>query len=245
MYDSTAAYYDRMTADIDYKAYAEFFNNIISLHSDVKPAMVMDLGCGTGSLTFEMAGMGYDMTGVDSSPEMLNEAFLKKGPSILWVNQDLTELDLFGTYDVAVSLLDCVNHIADKEDVLRYFKLVHNFLEPRGLFIFDANTKYKFEHVLASNVFYSVEDDFAYIWENSYDSTTGLCEMDITVFEKRGGLYGRIDGTNEERCYEAGDIASMLENAGFEVMAVYGDKKAEKPDKDEQRIFFVGRKGDR
>lgn len=243
MYDSTAAYYDRMTADIDYKGYAGFFDNIISLHSDMKPAMVMDLGCGTGSLTFEMAEMGYDMTGVDSSPEMLNEAFLKKGPGILWINQDLTELDLFGTYGAAISLLDCVNHITDREDVLQYFKLVHNFLEPGGLFIFDANTKYKFEHVLASNVFYTVEEDFAYIWENSYDSKTRLCEMDITVFEKRDGLYARIDGTNEERCYEVDEIASFLGNAGFEVMAIYGDRKMEKPAEDEHRVFFVGRKG--
>ncbi len=243
MYEGTARFYDRMTADVEYPEYARYFERIFLKHADEKPSMVMDLGCGTGNFTLAMANLGYDMTGVDSSLEMLNEAYVKKGPGVLWINQKLTELDLFGTYDAAVSLLDCVNHMTKKNEVEKYFKLIHNYLNPGGLFVFDINTEYKFKHVFAGNVFYSVEEDFAYIWQNHYDLKTGLCEMDITVFNREDDLYTRNDETNTERSYSAGEMADMLENAGFSIEATYGDGTLEKPDEKEERVFFVCRKG--
>lgn len=242
MYQGMAQFYDRMTADVEYSLYAQYFERVFSKHAEQKPSMVVDLGCGTGNLTLAMANLGYDMTGVDSSMEMLNEAYSKKNSQVLWINQKLTELDFFGTYDAAVSLLDCVNHIIEKSEVVKYFKLINNYLNPGGLFVFDINTEYKFEHIFADNVFYCVDNDFAYIWQNHYDSDIGLCEMDITVFNKEKDLYARFDEVNVERCYSVVEIENMLEKTGFSIEAIYGDKNLKKPVKQEERIFFVCRK---
>ncbi|MBN2558576.1 MAG: class I SAM-dependent methyltransferase [Clostridia bacterium] len=242
MYGDAAAYYDILTSDIDYGGYAMYFNDIFKTHMDRIPESIMDLGCGTGSLTLRLAGMGYDMTGVDASPGMLGEAYAKGGPGILWINQDFTEIDLFGTYDAAVSLLDCVNHLRDEREVEKYFRLVHNYLNPGGLFVFDINSEYKFREVFSSNVFYSVNDDFAYIWQNEYNLEKRTCVMEITIFIRENGLYRRIDTCNTERAFATGEMKNLLEKAGFCIISVYNDLTFDEPGDKAERIFFVCRK---
>ena len=243
MYKETAGFYDRLTSDVDYKKYAEFFSSIFIKHATKHPHNVVDLGCGTGNLTIAMAEKGYDMTGVDSSSEMLSSAYSKKSPGILWINQDFTELDLFGTYDAAVSLLDCINHILDDDSVRKYFRHMRNFVEPDGLFIFDINTEYKFNNVYKDNVFYSVDDDLSYIWQNDYDNATGICTMDITFYQKDGDIYERFDTANKEKSYSVSHLSELLGESGFTIEALYSDCVMEEPTDNEKRIFLVCRRG--
>ena len=242
MYKSTAGYYDKLTSDIDYRKYAEFFCHIVEKHASGKVHSMMDMGCGTGNFTLAMAAEGFDMTGIDSSSEMLSCALSKSGPEILWINQNLTELDLFGTYDAAVSLLDCVNHLLTDEEIEEYFRLVHNYVNPGGLFIFDINTEYKLEKTFSSNVFYTVEDDFAYIWHNEYDSKEKICRMDITLFIKENELYKRVDAVNHEKAYDIAFLSHKLTDAGFNIEAVYDDGVFGPPGDESERVFFVCRR---
>lgn len=242
MYSEAAGLYDRLTEDVDYTSYAGYFREIFDRWSVIKTNNVMETGCGTGSLTLALAELGFEMTGIDSSAEMLSEAYVKKGPGILWVNQDVTELDLFGTYEAAVSFLDCINHILDEGSVKEYFRLMHNYIEPEGLFVFDMNSPHKFRETYGNNVFYSVGDDFAYIWQNDYDEQTCLCTMDMTFFHKEGNAYQRFDTVNIEKSYGVDYLSGLLEKAGFRIEALYNDRTFDKPSDDSERIFFVCRR---
>ncbi len=242
MYKNTAGFYDRLTTDIDYNKYAEYFTAIFDKHAKKKPHSVMDLGCGTGGLTLALAEKGYDMTGIDASAQMLSVAFGKRGPGILWINQNVTELDLFGTYDASVSLLDCVNHILDKTLLEKYFRLIFNYTEADGLFVFDINSEYKFRYIYGNNVFYSVDGDFSYIWQNDFNTTTGICTMDMTFFKQEGELYRRFDTVNREKVYSVEYLSDLLEKSGFIIEAIYDDGSFEKLSGKTERIFFVCRR---
>jgi SAM-dependent methyltransferase len=239
MYKDTAGLYDRLTSDVDYKKYADFFSSVFEKHAIKIPENIVDLGCGTGNLTIKMAEKGYDMTGVDASAEMLSAAYVKDSPGILWINQSFQELDLFGTYDAGISLLDCINHLLDEDSIGRFLRNLRNFIEPGGLFIFDINSEYKFMHVYNGNTFYSVDDDFSYIWKNDFDEKTGICTMDITAFQKTGDAYQRFDTVNRERSYSTSFLTGLLKNYSFSVIAIYGDAVMEAPADDEERIFLV------
>ena len=147
IYDLLAPFYDKYNGDIDYCAWADFIERIIKKHSDgVNTELVLDLGCGTGRMTVELARRGYDMTGVDYSPEMLDMARVRAeregfSDSILWLCQDMTEFELYGTVDAAVCCLDCMNHLTDVKSFYKCLDLVRNYLVPNGLFIFDVNAK--------------------------------------------------------------------------------------------------------
>jgi len=244
MYKDTAEFYDRLTSDVDVSKYAAYFREVFNKYSKTHPESVIDLGCGTGRLTFAMAEKGYDMTGVDGSSEMLSVAYGKKGPGILWINQEFTELDLFGTYNAAVSLLDCINHLIDSDMVEKYFKRLQYFIEPGGLFIFDINSEYKFENIYKDNVFYSVDDDFSYIWQNHFDKKSGICTMDMTFFQKEGDVYKRFESINKERAYSIDFLRDALKNSNFSIEALYDDCSFNKPTETSKRIFFVCRRMD-
>lgn len=244
MYKDTAEFYDRLTSDIDVNKYTAYFAEIFNRHTKIHPKNVIDLGCGTGRLTFTMAEKGYDMTGVDGSSEMLSVAYSKKGPGILWINQDFTELDLFGTYNAAVSLLDCVNHLLTEEMVEKFLKRLQYFIEPGGLFVFDINSEYKFKNIYKDNVFYSVDDDFSYIWQNHYDDNTEICTMDMTFFQKVEDVYKRFESINKEKYYNIDFLREILKKSEFSVEALYDDCSFEEPNEKSERIFFVCRRMD-
>ena len=152
IYDLLSRVYDSVNSDIDYAAWADFIEKIVKKESKVKPDLVLDLGCGTGKMTLELASRGYDMTGIDYSPDMLDVARERAenigvGEGMLWLCQDITEFELYGTVDFAVCCLDVVNHLTSKKSLDKCFNLVHNYLVPDGLFIFDVNGKYKFENI--------------------------------------------------------------------------------------------------
>ena len=245
IYDLLAPFYDAINAEIDYEKWADFIEEILNKECKSRPELVLDLGCGTGKMTLELARRGYDMTGIDYSPEMLDIARSiadEEGHDILWLCQDMREFELYGTVDAAVCCLDCINHLEDEDDLDKCFKLVHNYLIPDGIFIFDINAKYKFENVYANNTFSMEEDGGVCIWENYYDSGSKLCDFYITLFKEcADGRYERYDEEQSERMYTLEDIKASLERSNFEFVSAYGDLDFAEGNDDCERIYIVAK----
>jgi SAM-dependent methyltransferase len=246
IYGVFAFYYDRLMYDVDYSGWADYIVSIFKKFGR-EPKLIADLGCGTGSFCLEMERRGYDMIGIDSSAEMLScakQKALQAGSEILFLNQDITEFELYGTVDAITCLMDSLNYVTYKNDLKRMLKWVHNYLNPGGLFVFDINSPYKFENILASNVFYETSEDVSYIWQNSFDKRSGVCRFDLTFFVKEGGLYRRFDEVHFERCYAADELVKMLEQAKMKVLGIYPAFGFGKPGPKCDRMFFVcGKQG--
>lgn len=248
IYDLISKLYDKVNEDIDYSAWADFIEQIIKKEYKVgTPELVLDLGCGTGRMTLELAARGYDMTGVDISPEMLDAArdsAEKKGMAdkILWLCQDMTEFELYGTVDVTVSCLDCINHLESKADLEKCLALVHNYLIPDGLFIFDINGKAKFENVYSDNSYVMEEDGSVCVWQNYYNRKSGVCDFYITLFEEcDDGRYERYDDVQRERVYTIRSIKNSLSKCGFEFIGAYDNFDFDPASDDSNRIYIVAR----
>lgn len=241
MYSEFADIYDDLMADVEYDKWADFFDEIFK-RSNIKPELIMDLGCGTGTLTKIMADRGYDMTGVDSSFSMLNIA-QGKGGDILYLNQDMTEFELYGTMGAIISSLDCINYITDKNDLEKVFSLAHNYLDYDGVFVFDVNTPHKLKNILGGNTYTYDENGIFYTWESHYDEDEKLCDFYLSFFvEDEDGKYIRIDEEQTERAWEAEELKTMLVKAGFSDIEIYGDKRFEAPSENEERIFIKATK---
>ena len=243
MYSGFAHVYDKLMADVPYDKWADYYHRIFDRFG-CKTGLGLDLGCGTGSMTMELARRGTDMIGVDLSPDMLSVASEKaetEGLDILYLNQDMADFELYGTVDFVISSLDCVNYITDKNTLKRVFRLVNNYLDPGGLFIFDINTEYKLSTVLGENSFVGDGRDVFWAWQNYYDKRSRLCDFYLTFFEREGDMYHRFEETHTERAYSAAEITSMLEQAGLKVEAVFHDLTLQKPKENSQRLFFVAR----
>lgn len=243
MYEDFAHLYDALQKDVNYEEFAEYYVKIMERFHNEK-GLCLDLGCGTGNMTLCLDKRGFEMIGVDSSVDMLNVAREKaydEERSILFLNQDMTQFELYGTVNTVVSTLDCVNYITDEKALLKVFKLVNNYLDPGGLFIFDINSKYKLEHVLGDNTYVSNEDDIFYSWQNFYDEETKICTFDLTFFERDEDVYCRYDETHYERAYTVEEIKGLLAEAGMEVLGVYDNLTFNPPHDKSERIFFVAR----
>ena len=243
MYSGFAHIYDALMADIPYEKWADYYHKLFCRFG-CKTRLGLDLGCGTGNMTMELARRGTEMIGVDLSADMLSVAGEKakaQGLDILYLNQDMTEFELYGTVDFVVSSLDCVNYITNKNDLKKVFRLVNNYLDPGGLFIFDVNTEYKLSSVLGRNAFVSDGVDIFWAWQNFYDKKSRLCDFYLTFFEKEGETYSRFDEVHTERAYSVAELTTMLEQAGLKVEGVFHDLTFQKPRENSQRLFFVAR----
>lgn len=244
IYTNFAFYYDRLMRDVNYGQWADYINEIFKRRK-INPGLIVDLGCGTGSFCLEMDRRGYEMIGIDISSEMLScarQKALETGADILFLNQDMTSFELYGTVDAITCLLDSVNYITYKNDLKRFFKLVANYLNPNGLFVFDINTPYKFENILSSNVFCETDQEASYIWQNSYDKASRLCRFDLTFFVREDEYYRRFDEVHYERAYEKEELEAMLTAAGLELYSTYGGFGFKKPSDKCERLFFVCKK---
>lgn len=245
IYDLLAPYYDAINADIDYVKWADFIEEIFNKECKSRPDLVLDLGCGTGKMTLELASRGYDMTGIDYSPEMLDIARSEsedRGADVLWLCQDMREFELYGTVDAAVCCLDCINHLEDEEDLISCFKLVHNYLIPDGIFVFDINGKFKFENVYADNTYAMEEDGGMCVWENYYDPDTKICDFYITLFKEcQDGRYERYDETQSERMYTLSDMHKALKKCNLEFIGAYGDFNFAPGSDESERIYIVAK----
>ena len=248
MYDLIAPIYDKINGELDYVAWADFIEeNIRRYNPDMKTELVLDLGCGTGRMTLELGRRGYDMTGVDLSPEMLDlarDAAEEAGLSdkMLWLLQDITDFELYGTVELAVSCLDTLNHLTDAADLRRCLSLVHNYLVPDGLFVFDINGKGKFENIYADNSYVMEEDGSVCVWQNSYNPKTRLCDFFITLFEEdEDGRYNRYDELQTERMYTIRTMKKMLTECGFEFIGAYSDFDFGEATDASERIYITAR----
>jgi len=229
--------------DVNYKKWADYIEEIFKING-VKPSLIADLGCGTGSFCIEMDKRGYDMIGIDLSPDMLDCAKKKsEGRDILYLNQDMSNFELYGTVDAIVCLMDSINYLLYVKDVKRLVKLVKNYLNPGGLFIFDINTPYKFRNILKDNVFYDISDEITYVWQNRFDSKKKICEFDITFFIKEGKYYKKYDEVHYERCYEIDELKKIIAWSGLTLVNLYHDMTFNKPFGKSERIFFVCKNG--
>jgi len=246
-YHSFSYFYDKLTSNISYKERAEYFDRLVKMHNGNKN-LLLDLACGTGSLSEEFSRMGYDVIGVDASGEMLNEALDKKfdsGLNIQYLCQDMTKLDMFGTIDVTICALDSINHLKNADEIQATFNKVSLFCEPNGLFIFDVNMPYKHQYVLADNTFIYDMDDVFCVWQNSFDSESDNYRVDISldIFGKNeNGLYERYYDELSEIAFEREKIEKMLVSAGLSVEAVYDFDTVNPPMYNSEKLVFVARK---
>ncbi len=247
MYADFAYVYDKLMYDINYRQWADYIEKIFE-KNNIKPKILVDLGCGTGSFCIEMCLRGYDMIGIDISEDMLSCALTKAKKAnipdekLLLLNQDMTEFELYGSADAIVSLMDSINYIISIKKLKRLFKLVMNYLNDGGLFIFDINTIYKFENILNNNTFHYIDDDIAYIWENNYKKKNKICQFDITFFVKEGELFRRFDEIHYERAYSIEELTSIALESGLKVEGIYDSLSFNEPNDKSERIFFVLKK---
>lgn len=246
-YSAFAYFYDRLTENISYKARAEYFDRLIKLHGGRK-GILLDLACGTGSLSEEMARLGYDVIGTDASEEMLSCAMDKKfesGLPIQYLCQDMTKLDMFGTIDVTLCALDSLNHLGSLEDIRKTFERVSLFCEPGGLFIFDVNTPYKHRNILGNNTFvYDLEDVYC-VWQNSFNDNSPDYRVDISldIFEKdEKGLFTRYTDELSEIAFPREIIEQALTDSGMTLEAVYDFDSLEPPRNDSEKLVFAAKK---
>lgn len=246
IYSSFAKVYDSLNSSYDYGSLADFLSNEIKKFEKAPTSLVLDLGCGTGKITLALHEKGYDMTGVDFSEDMLShareECVNKNIDDILWLCQDMRSFELYGTVDACVCTLDCINYLTKLDDVKKCFSLVHNYLIPDGLFIFDINTPYRFENVYASND-YILEDENALLaWRNDYNPKSKICNFYLSVFaENDDGTYSRFDEIQKEKCYSKKQIEKALGECGFEILAEYGNINLKQCDECDEKWYFVAR----
>ncbi|OOB77304.1 MAG: methyltransferase [Epulopiscium sp. Nele67-Bin002] len=242
MYNQFSKVYNKFMDDTPYDKWVEFINSKINEHN-IKPNIICDLGCGTGVMCGKFALQNIEVIGIDNSEEMLMEA-RACGQDILYLAQDMREFELYGTVDVIYSCCDSLNYLLEEEDIIKTFKLVNNYLESGGLFIFDINTPYKYKEVLADETFAEQSDCEAYIWENFYDEHEGLNEFAVNFFIKDlDGKYTRTEEFHYQRAYNIEQIQKYLQLAGLELLGIYDDYSNKPYSQQTLRATFVAREG--
>ncbi|HJA70534.1 MAG TPA: class I SAM-dependent methyltransferase [Candidatus Lachnoclostridium stercoravium] len=243
-YSSFAEVYDLFMDNVPYEEWSVYLQQLLK-ENGVEDGLVLDLGCGTGTLTELLAAQGYDMIGVDASEEMLQAAMEKRtrsGQDILYLLQDMREFELYGTVRAVVSICDSINYILEYEDLVRVFTLVNNYLDPGGVFIFDLNTVYKYQNILGDNTFAEDREESSFIWDNFYDEEDQVNEYDLTLFiREENGLYRKYTETHYQKAYDLTTVRRALKEAGMEFAAAYDAFTKEPPKKDSERIYVIAR----
>lgn len=242
-YTGFAEVYDLFQDNVPYEEWCEYLAGLLEEYG-VTAGLVLDLGCGTGSLTERLAGRGYDMIGVDNSGEMLEIAMEKRvrsGRNILYLLQDMREFELYGTVRAVVSICDSMNYMMEYRDLVQVFRLVNNYLDPRGVFIFDLNTEYKYRELLADNTFAEAREESSFIWDNFYDESSGINEYDLTLFIREGQLYRKYEETHFQKAYSLDEVKRAALEAGMEFVAAYDACTRNPVREDSERIYVIMR----
>lgn len=243
-YGVFAEFYDRLTGNALYTERADYLLELCKRYNH-ETGITLDLACGTGTLTLELKRRGVDVYGIDGSAEMLSEASMKafeEELQVLFLCQKMQSIDLYGTIDTCVCTLDSINHLTNPEDVKKTFERVSLFMNKGGLFIFDVNSVFKHQKVLADNVFVFDTDEVFCVWQNTpVDDYLEEISLDFFIPDPKGG-YVRESECFRERAYETAELKGMLSDTGFEVMAVLGDMSFDSPKDTEERLYFVAKK---
>lgn len=241
-YTGFAGVYDQFMEDVPYGQWRDIIVKELKKAS-IGDGLILDLGCGTGTLTRMLAESGYDMIGVDGSEEMLMEAREKAdGVDILYLCQDMRAFELYGTVRAVVSTCDTMNYLLTPEDFIQTVRLVNNYLDPGGLFIFDLNTLYKFQEIMGNTTIAESGEDASFIWDNFFDEETGRNEYDLTLFIGReDGLFERRIEVHEEQGYTLEEVRGFLVAGGMEFVRVFDADTGEAPTDTSEKVFFIAR----
>ena len=243
-YANFAAFYDTLTQNVEYERRAAHFLRLMERFG-CTPQLLLDLACGTGSMSLCFARQGIEVIGVDGSAEMLSIARQKAAGEerqILFLNQQMERLDLYGTVQAAVCSLDSINHVIQSSRVQRIFQRVALFLEPGGIFAFDANTPWKHRHILANQTFVYDEDAVYCVWQNEWEEKRDLTHIHLDFFQKEGARYRRMQEDFCERAYSSQALEEWLGMAGLEPLGRFGEFSADPPGEDAERIVYLARK---
>ncbi len=243
-YTSFASVYDTFMDNIPYEEWAEYLSGVLAEY-EVTDGIVLDLGCGTGTLTELMAARGFDMIGVDYSEEMLEIAMEKRaesGRDILYLLQDMREFELYGTVRAVISICDSLNYITEEEELEEVFRLVNNYLDPEGVFIFDFNTVYKYREILGDQTIAESREDCSFIWDNYYYEEEQINEYELSLFlQEEGNLYRKYVETHYQKGYELETIKSLLEKSGMKFVTAYDAFTRNPPTKESERVYVIAR----
>jgi SAM-dependent methyltransferase len=240
-YTSFAQVYDLFMVNVPYEEWAMRITEILKEYG-IDSGIVLDLGCGTGKLTRLMEEQGFDMIGVDNSFEMLDIARESSKDNILYLLQDMREFELYGTVQAVYSACDSINYILEEEDLRKVFSLVNNYLDPKGIFIFDINTRYKYEELLGENTFAETREEGSFIWDNYYDPEDEINEYDLTLYIKdEKEKFLRFQENHYQRCYDFQTIKGLLQEAGLEFVAAFDDYSKSPVHEQSERILIVAR----
>jgi len=242
-YGGFAYLYDALMANAPYQEWAAYIDKVLTqyLGQNRESHIVLDLACGTGNITLPLAKMGYDMIGVDISPDMLAQAQAKAADDsqkILFLSQDMRELDLYGTVDAAICVCDGINYILNEAELEEIFKRIRMFLNPGGVFIFDMNTEYKFKEVLGDKSFAAKTKTAEYEWDNYYHADTGINEYRVTFVTGVGEPFIEV---HHQRAYPADIICSLLQKSGFHTIDVRDGYSDSLPGDECIRAVFIAR----
>ncbi|MBE5934458.1 MAG: class I SAM-dependent methyltransferase [Lachnospiraceae bacterium] len=247
-YTSFAQVYDMFMDDIPYDEWCKYLLEILHKHN-IDSGLMLELGCGTGSVTRRMADAGFSMIGIDNSEDMLSIAREhEEDKGILYLLQDMTEFELYGTVSAVISICDSINYITEEEDLLKVFKLVNNYLEQDGVFVFDMNTEYKYREVMGDNVIAENREEGSFIWENTYYEDEKINEYDLTLYVKKNSCdeeetYSRFEETHYQKAYSVDIVKELIKKAGLEFVAVYDAFTFDEPSETSERVYFVVKEG--
>lgn len=244
-YESFAEVYDMYMDNVDYDKWCHNLVDIL-VRYDITEGLVADLGCGTGKMTRALRDAGFDMIGIDNSYDMLGIAMGQDMDGILYLCQDMREFELYGTVAAIVSVCDSMNYITDAKDLKQVFALANNYLDPRGIFVCDMNTMYKYENLLGDNTFAENRDEGSFIWENDYDNETHLNEYDLTLYiaeENENGdeVYNRFEEQHIQRAYSIEEIREAVAAGGMELIDIIDVDTMDKPVPETERIYVIAR----
>lgn len=255
-YSGFASVYDLFMDNVPYDDWADYVRRILDSYH-IQNGLVLELGCGTGSLTRRLAGKGFDMIGIDYSEEMLRIAREKDDEyhnSILYLCQDMREFELFGTVAAVVSVCGSMNYILSEDELLRIFRLVNNYLDPQGIFIFDMDTLYEYGVVLGDQTIAENREEGSFIWENTFYEDEGINEINLALFipeneeepaveniSGNGTLYRKYEETHYRRAYSPETMKRLIEEAGMEWVGAYDAVTGQKPKKTSERMYIIAR----
>ena len=243
-YTGFASVYDLFMDNIPYRAWCDYVTSLLKEYG-VEDGLVLDLGCGTGKLTRLLAGEGYDMIGVDLSEEMLEVALeheMEDPKQILYLQQDMREFELYGTVRAIVIICDSMNYLEDYEDLVQVLKLANNYLDPKGVFVFDMNTVYKYREQLGEQTIAENREESSFIWENYFDENEMVNEYDLTLFiREEDGRYSKYEETHYQKAFEIREVLEAVKEAGMELVAVYDAFTREPVKETSDRVYFIVR----
>lgn len=243
-YKNFARLYDTFMDDVPYEEWSGYIKNKL-IEYGIKDGLVLDLGCGTGNMTELLAQSGYDMIGVDNAEDMLEEAMEKKarsGRDILYLMQDMREFELYGTVRAVISICDSLNYMTEDADLLQVFRLVNNYLDPGGVFLFDMNTLYKYRELLGDHTIAENREEGSFIWENYFDEESAVNEYALTIFTpEEDGRYSKYEEFHYQKAYGLERIRELLEQAGLAFVCAYDAYTQEPVRDDSERMFIIAK----